>query len=177
MIFMASTSNLFAITLTMGATCCFAQRPTDVPGWQAARWGMSEPEVVKAFNGAAKQIGFPLNRRSYGDGVANYGVPDLVIEGLPFHSEFVVDRNGFLVRVAIKAAGNPSQGDFLALEKGLNAKYGPPDFVAADGITKIRRWLFPTTIIELSFLDAQSSLGLRVLGVFYSANMTKRSPL
>jgi hypothetical protein len=52
--------NIFKVFLTVGllfvcCSDCFPQR-RDVPGWQDARWGMSEAELLGVFNSRLKKL-------------------------------------------------------------------------------------------------------------------------
>lgn len=165
---------LLAVAFT--AAGAFAQgRPSDVSGWDAVRWGMGEVQAVKALDGRAKSLDdIPLSARTYPQSgrSANYGVRQLQVEHLFFDALLVIDRNGFIDRVLIQPVPTSTPGaiHFQVLERNLIAKYGQPDYHSTVEITTTRRWIFPTTIIELTLIKSGPFVSV---SLYYQANGSK----
>ena len=136
--------------------------PSDVPGWGAARWGMTEAQVKAAFpKGLTKLPG----RWQYGKTYADYAVLDTKLGGLAFNAFFQMskktDRLEQILLERRRRQATPAA--FYRLLDALKETYGPPTETceqAKTGGTPLRyalTWRFPTTTLRASFLDFSST--------------------
>jgi hypothetical protein len=151
------------------AALLHAQRPTDVVGWSTTHWGMTEREVISAF--ANKLTKTSESKPPF----IVYSLPGLVIEGANFFALLVLEKDR-LIRVKIlPERKEPSKIDFEALEAGLTSKYGAPTYSGHDEMIEERRWIFPTTVIYLSFANLEL-IHKKAIDVTYEPN-DKKPPL
>ncbi len=167
---------------------CLAQLK-DVEGWSKARWGMTEEEILKAFTGEAKQL---EKRENYKNAYATVGIDDIEIGGAKYKVRFLMDNyKNTLRQVLIKTKDeNPAGAEvwFKSLEQMLVEKYGQPSYkdekrepdrrisrtVVLEGSVKLTTaWNFPTTIIELSYLEIRS-INSRILTISYRQRLKER---
>lgn len=157
----------------------------DVEGWTQARWGMTEDEVSKTFEHKVARI---ENPKSYDHGTAYCPlvIYDVEIGKYKYSVNFVFDNETkTLVKVIIRPDNKkPSEVQFHSLEQQLTEKYGPPSYSKDDKHpdTRISRtvivrstysykraWNYPSTIIELNYLDARE-LDDQILTIVYRKN-------
>jgi hypothetical protein len=121
----------------------------DIPGWEAARWGMSEADLRRAFG--SKLL---LEKRAEEPSAKAFGMPGYVFLGCPFDVTFHISQARGLVRVELiqveRLLGHGSGGRAADYEKAcalidqkLEETYGPA--------TQERRyekdWTFPSAEI------------------------------
>jgi hypothetical protein len=125
-------SYLFTFTTIATAVLSAAQgAERDAPGWEAAHWGMSEPDLQKAF---ASQVLFPKPADQPGEMVL--AMPGYVFLGCPFDVTFLLTPSQGLVRVELTQVEclvghtGKSAGDYEAaceaIDRRLEERYGPP---------------------------------------------------
>jgi len=119
----------------------------DPGGWTAAKWGMTDAQILAALPGQAVRLDPPekLNRSSV-------HIPELDVAGTKFHVYFTPDKDGLLSSVLFSPIGSPAQGldaVFQELQNLLVDKYGRPWKTDEQGNSEIQ-WSFPTTVITLS---------------------------
>lgn len=136
----------------------------DPGGWSKAKWGMTDEEILKAFDGQAKrwENAAPGQR----GGLAIYG---LEIAGVKFDVSMGFDKEDKLLGVSFAPSdqmeesrkvldGHASaqvlamraKATFQALENLLVEKYGRP-WKSDEGTNSTEmQWTFPTTVITLS---------------------------
>jgi len=130
-------------------------RPSDVPGWDAARWSMDTAALDTAFGDALPPL--PA-RRDYGDAYAERYLPDVALGDLRFRAFFQMNAaDGRLQQVLLEphAAGLPA-ARFTETHDALTALYGEADTrCVTTGATASATlsWRFPTTTIHLVFFD------------------------
>ena len=134
-------------------------RLQDVDGWDKARWGMAEDELIKAFEGQIAKLpetSTSRNDRMYSD----LGIDDLEIRGNKYQIRFYMDnRTNGLIQVSIAPKqGTASVDLFKSLERMLVEEYGAPGYKDNEKSKKMERyrreWSFRRTVIELVYLDA-----------------------
>lgn len=125
-------SHLFTCTAAVAAALSAAQgAERDAPGWEAARWGMREPDLQKAFT---SQVLVPKPADQPGE--MALGIPGYVFLGCPFDVTFLLTPSQGLVRVELtqveRLVGHTgkSAGDYEAaceaIDRRLEERYGPP---------------------------------------------------
>lgn len=132
--------------------------PADVPGWDAARWGMTGPELEEALGDAVA----PLSGRwLYGGAYAELTVPRVLLGGLGFAAYLQMDRRSDRLRQVLmeRRRTGATPAVFERLIDELEERYGAPSLVC----TQAKRggqpldyemiWRFPTTTIHVKFLD------------------------
>ena len=161
------------------AICAFAvlafaaDRPSDVKGWTATTWGMTETEIRTALPDQASRLAQPAK---YADRSAAIGIERLTINRTDFSVNFLPDQKGGLDRVMLRTVSkNPSETVFQGIAASLTEKYGPADFQDAGSgsvRTRIIRWTFPSTTIQLNFLDS-SLMKMNMLMLVYDRSTQK----
>jgi len=128
----------------------------DPGGWNAAKWGMTEAELLKAFEGKA----IPSAETSVPTQRSIPGIKSWSIGATDYEVLFLLNDEGKLRMVqisphAIKDSGGRPQSPpvFDVLNTMLVEKYGKADSETS-GIeeqrqTRTRVWVLPTTVIEL----------------------------
>jgi hypothetical protein len=128
--------------------------PSDVKGWQAATWGMTEQQILDAFPGQVVRMekpGPPNAARN--DTRVTLHIPKYEINGVDYGVNFGFDKDGRLSLVAL--AADLKQGSelvFSGLSKLLTERYGAP---TTDNHTLRKRdtiWRLKSTTIELGYL-------------------------
>jgi len=131
-------------------------QPKDVEGWSKARWGMTEEQILSAFEGQVEQ--FPKTE-TYQGVYVNLWIRNLDIGGEQYEVRFQMDnKTSQLVQVLIKPKeGKALSVHFKFLEQMLIEKYGPPSYKNDEHSRTMTQftcaWNFPTTIIELKYTD------------------------
>ena len=159
---------IILVYLIFSHTIIYAQSETvkDVKGWNNSKWGMTENEVVKAFNGNVKHL--EENKISKdGDGYCSLRMEGIEIDKEKYFADFWFDNNKKLYEVLIqpnKEGGSKlSEINFLEyqfkdLERKIIEKYNKPisdedkDDKKNEIIKHQRLWNFPSTTIELNYL-------------------------
>lgn len=137
--------------------------PADVPGWRAARWGMSEAELQAAFPGALTRLAEP---RVYGHATAPLALLDTPFAGLDFDAFFQMNEASGRLQQVLLERRRPlaTPADFERLLSGLRDAYGDP----AESCLSPRKpggeplryeliWRFATSTLHASFLDFSST--------------------
>jgi hypothetical protein len=142
------------------AAPALASPPADVVGWRAARWGMTEAELEKAFGARLKRLAAPLH---YGGAYARDMLPGVKIAGEHFTAFFQMNaRSHRLQQVLLEHDRRRiTPAGYLRLVDALEARYGEGQIcvpASAGGASKIVElvWRFPTTTVHASMIDLQS---------------------
>lgn len=133
-------------------------RPEDVPGWEAARWGMTDADLAAAFGDRLKRL---PGRWDYGGAYADRALFDVTLGGVAFNAFFQMnDRTGRLQQVLLQRRGRVALAQaYRDVVAALEAAYGAPDDTCvtprSSGSPKIAEltWSFPTTTVHATFLD------------------------
>lgn len=144
-------------------------KPSDVLGWQDARWGMTEEDIVRTFGSAVQRLPQKeLFRNAYVDQI----IPNFTVNGEVYTVRFQMDpRTKRLIQIMIRLdqmESSSSRADaFFGLEELLKQKYGAPAYKKEETqhvISLERRWIFPTTTILLhySFIRSISASTLTI---------------
>jgi hypothetical protein len=156
-------SLLLVVVVAAGAT----DKPSDVQGWTATRWGMTEEEILASLPGQAVRLTDPLPKRSYAGGVVvNVGIEVLEVSKIKLKVHFVPDEKGKLRRVLIKPLDRAYAFHFQTLDAILTEKYGTPTFRSTVGNKMISKWSFPTTNIELEFTEFGPRIGSTLVLIY-----------
>jgi hypothetical protein len=158
--------NIAKVFLALGllfilGSDCVAQR-RDVLGWEGARWGMSEAELLNAFNSRLKKL---PERMEFMAQYADYVIPELKLEGESFTVYLQMDKSTnklsqVLVRLNEQVAPTPREQLFHRLASSLAREYGEPSGQKDErysfkrkyrGIELERTWRFPATTVELGY--------------------------
>jgi hypothetical protein len=100
--------------------------------WRAARWGMTEDEVLKAFAGEAVRL---EKRETLADGnVVALGIEKQTIRGTEFRVRFVFDPAGKLALVSLRTPPQKyaTPEVFAATREALSERLGPPAASSSD---------------------------------------------
>jgi len=129
----------------------------DVLGWQDARWGMTDADIVKTFGASLKKL---PQRKFLTHWYEDYIIPNFKLNLENFTVHFQMDpQTNRLTQILItfdqEVSISPRNDVFLGLEELLTQKYGAPGFKKDETeryiLSRSREWMFPTTIIELSY--------------------------
>ena len=142
--------NFAQIVAVLLAVAAYGQdvAPKDVDGWQGAKWGMSEAEVMRAFDGRIK-----LLPQSASTPILEMTLPDLVLEDLKCEVRFRLDADKKLaiVTLDVKQFSSTPAVAFSQLDRLLTEKYGVPATVKDKAerwlVNRERTWIFPSSTI------------------------------
>lgn len=152
----------------------------DPNGWSKAKWGMTEKEIAKAFAGEVRWQNLKGSRGLY----STIEIPKTEIGRHYFSVSFWMDSvTNRLAEVTLSSQHNPPNENshlnmavFSNLEGMLIAKYGPPankeDRKDLAALIRERTWLFPTTVISLTYFQVDA---LHILSFQYQLRSTKGS--
>ena len=166
--------SLLGLILALSAS---GNSQTDIAGWRAARWGMSDSDILGTFGTQLKTLSKPQRfREQHVDLI----IPDFKINDHLFTVFFKMDdRTDKLIEVLIRLnemkSRNRRDDLFSELETLLIKDYGAPGSkvnkkenpLAKYEYWDLRRiWRLPTTTVELDYLWDNSSYA-SVLGIKY----------
>jgi len=133
-----------------------AERVIDpVAAWRAARWGMSEDQVLKAFPGQARRLD-PAQKLADGKVVA-VELQGIALDGLTYRAHFLFE-GGRLALVSLKSlpAKLAAGTDYDALRARLAQETGQPGQERPpDGTVDYREIRFTAggTAVDLKYLE------------------------
>lgn len=156
---------LFGLFLMLSGTTnfSFAAKPQDVYGWGNLKWGMSGQEVMDVLG---KGIEKKNPKHDKVDGVySELQLKGVSIGGDKFRLIFWMDENtDKLKKIVFVPEQKPEEYEwvetFIRLEQALVGKYGAPDVEETSndpGVSAERKWNFPSTKIEMSYLKIEST--------------------
>ncbi|MCA9809228.1 MAG: hypothetical protein KC473_02735 [Candidatus Dadabacteria bacterium] len=154
-------ASIMIITFVLAAhysTASTAGKPPDVSGWESLKWGMTGDEV-KAASGKDLKVHKP-REDSEENAYSDIELSELEIGGVPLRASLWMDSGTKTLRKIVFVPRNTAEGygwaeTFIKLEESLASKYGPPDVENTSndpGTSADRKWHFPSTDIELSYL-------------------------
>ncbi len=150
-----------------------AQKPPDVYGWEKLKWGMTGDEIKAAFG---KDIKVHKPREDAGEGVySDLELTGLTIGGEPFRASLWMNSSAKKLTKIVFVPKGESEGygraeTFIKVEEDLVSKYGDPHVEETSndpGTSAERKWAFPSTVIELSYLRIE---GTELLLLVFSEN-------
>lgn len=171
-------TTLLSFVLSVLSTAPAPGQTKDVDGWAQARWGMTLKGVLSAFQGEVKRLGSHPAMRQFGDQLAEIGIERTKFIGVPLQAYFFFDASrgleGVLLRSAEGILASYASEYFKILESGLGRDYGEPSVRGEnkDGTSLLSAWILPTTVIELSFIDA-GSLKVSIVAVKFQKRIAQ----
>lgn len=147
---------LFSAAIVLFSLITVVASVDDVPGWQGARWGMTEEEVRAALEAGGFSLA-PVTGT-----YTNAYVPFKTSIRIGIHDYEVLLQFSIETRRLNQVVLRTSSGRaflrkaFSELQDLLTEKYGP-----AAPVGDKREWRFKTTIIELSALDFAGIISVR----------------
>ena len=166
---------MFLLIYAGGANA--AQKPSDVYGWDKLKWGMTGEEIKSAYG---KDIKVHKAREDANEGVfSNLELTGITIGGEPFRASLWMDKATKKLSKIVFVPKGETEGyawaqTFIKVEEDLVSKYGDPDKEETSndpGTSAERKWEFPSTVIELSYMRIE---GTELLLLVFSEN-TKSS--
>lgn len=167
----------FAFLLLCAGSIYAAAKPPDVSGWGNLKWGMTGDEVKAAFG---KDIKVHKAREDAKEGLySDLELTGITIGGEPFRASLWMDKATKKLSKIVFVPKGETEGyaraqTFIKVEEDLVSKYGDPDKEETSndpGTSAERKWEFPSTLIELSYLRIE---GTELLLLVFSEN-TKSS--
>jgi len=146
-----------------------AAQPTDPGGWTAAKWGMTDAQILAAIP-AATRLDPP-------DAGAHVHIKSFDLVGASFHVLFQSDKDGHLQAVLLSPVEPPAEGiDYLFqnLQNLLVEKYGRP-WTSTEGHETEIQWSLKTTTVTLSRIKFPG-MDIQILNLHYkrrSADLDK----
>lgn len=149
-----------------------AGRPTDVGGWNGAKWGMTVTQVKSA-------IRYPIERNSKLDStsdVQSWIIPQIIKVGsTPLRVSFEFHDNKLTdIDLGLEDDDLPRSLAFDDLKQALIEKYGRPSdesrTEAPDPFPAVKHkvlWTFPSTSITLNFTEFGEGNETKVIFVNY----------
>jgi len=134
-------------------------KPSDVSGWESLKWGMTGEEVKSSAFGKDVKVHKP-REDSEENAYSDIELADLEIGGVPLRASLWMDSGTKTLQKIVFVPKKAPEGygwaeTFVRLEESLASKYGPPDVEKTSndpGTSADRKWHFPSTDIELSYL-------------------------
>ena len=143
------------------------QAADDPGGWTAAKWGMTDAQILQAIPAATRLD--PPEKNTH----AGVQIESLELSGKDFHVLFVPDSKGLLNSVllvpAAKYEGRGLDGLFKDLEQLLVEKYGRPWITNAGKELKqtVDQWSLKTTTIILSLAWSPLAPEMQIITLQY----------
>jgi hypothetical protein len=140
----------------------------DIHGWGATKWGMTETEVMQLLRPEVIQLNPPIEYRNP-TRLSTVGILEKVIGGRICDIHLLFDKKGGLNEVMIKPTSEKPFGYFESFFELLTQKYGPATLTNRDeeiNTTDTVIWRFPSTVVELTRMDA-SLLDMLLVTVSY----------
>jgi hypothetical protein len=140
-----------------------AAKPPDVSGWGNLKWGMTGDEIKTAYG---NDIKVHKPREDAKEGVfSNLELTGITIGGEPFRASLWMDNaTKKLSKIVFVPKGEPEgyawAETFIKVEEDLVSKYGDPDKEETSndpGTSAERKWVFPSTVIEMSYLRIEGT--------------------
>lgn len=136
------------IALLIAATALAADDPG---GWSKAKWGMTDDELVKAFDGQVVRFAKvdPFQH-------ASVGIESIEVSGVQF-KVYMAPIDGKLDHILFASVNQTDNTEetFQLLQNLLVQKYGRPWKSDAAGSVELQ-WTFPTTVVQLSKIKLPS---------------------
>ncbi|MGB3365121.1 MAG: hypothetical protein WBB48_10125 [Thermodesulfobacteriota bacterium] len=138
-------------------------KPKDVYGWDKLRWGMTEEEVIPILG---KDVKKRNTRHDEKDNMySSLQLRKIKIADNEFRASLWTDSDTKkLQRIVFVPEGQPGKYEwaemFIETENFLVKKYGAPTIEKTSndpGTSADRKWIFPSTEIELSYLSLEGS--------------------
>jgi hypothetical protein len=151
--------------LGIGFGPVLAATSADLPGYRQGRWGMSEPELERAFG---KELVKPEVPPEFDGVVVHEMIPRAAVAGRPFVVYFQLDPQSLrLKQVLLTYRGRrPTHSDYAAIARSLEGELGPSDetrserfYQSVPGFRVERRWRLPTTTVVLYFTQPNFDYG------------------
>jgi hypothetical protein len=143
----------------------------DVHGWGSTEWGMTEAEILQLLQSDAKRLNPPIEYRNP-TRFSTVGIPDKAIGGRSCAIHFLFDKTSGLNEVMIKPNDEKPYGYFESFLELLTQKYGPATKSNKEDMTDTVVWLFPSTTVELTKIDA-SVLDMLLVTVRYCSTASR----
>ena len=146
-----------------------AMAADDPGGWTAAKWGMTDAQILAAIPSAT--------RLDPPDAGAHVHIKSFDLAGAAFHVLFQSDKDGRLQAVLLSPVGDPAEGIdhlFQTLQHLLVEKYGRP-WTSTEGHETEIQWSLKTTTIALSRVKFPG-MDIQILNLHYkrkSADLDK----
>ncbi|MEQ9619800.1 MAG: hypothetical protein RIG61_11605 [Deltaproteobacteria bacterium] len=154
---------LFLLVVSIGGKTYADSKPVDVKGWQSAKWGMTSDEVRAVFgkNATAREPKEDAQEGVYSD----IELSGLDWGGSEFRASLWMDSETKRLKKIVFVPTEKPDGFkwaemFIKLEESLVDKYGAPDVEETSndpGTSAERKWIFPSTLIEMSYLRIEDT--------------------
>ena len=140
-----------------------AVKPPDIKGWGNLEWGMTGDEIKAAYG---DDIKVHKAREDAKEGAySGLELTGVTIGGEPFRASLWMDnKTKKLSKIVFVPKGEPEgyawAQTFIKVEEDLVSKYGDPDKEETSndpGTSAERKWVFPSTVIELSYLRIEGN--------------------
>lgn len=142
----------------------------DVLGWASTEWKMPESEILQLLHTEARQLLPPVEYRNP-TRFSTVGIPEKIIGGRSCAIHFFFDNTTGLNEVIIKPNEEKPYGYYETLLELLTQKYGPATISDKENNTDNSVWQFPSTVVELTRIDA-SALDMLLVSLRYRPNGT-----
>lgn len=140
--------RLVLLLLASSMLAVAADDRIDPSGWTKAKWGMTDADILQAFDGDAVRLATPEKVSGIRINVA---IEQIEITGVKFKALMIPAPDGKLKNVLL----SPRKGEqedpslFRRLQDLLVRKYGRPWLNTVDHTTDAQ-WTLPTTVITLT---------------------------
>jgi hypothetical protein len=120
--------------------------------WPQAKWGMTEPQVLRAFEGSAKKLPSPQSSSDFDGSVGTVSIDDVAVGGVSLQALFLFDQAGKLegINLTPPDAAPPTVEQFKKIEGAFSRKYREP-FRGAGNDRFLSIWMLSRSVIELDY--------------------------
>jgi len=148
------------------ATLALLAGAGDPGGWQGARWGMTEAEVLAAVPRAQRNAGPDAQKAIHG-ALAMVVVPEIDVVDVRMQVLFWF-AGGKLRRVLLapQRREDRTADDYCRIERALVQRYGRP-WRNTGSQLRASQWTFASTIVTLELAELRA-VGLRFLSLEYA---------
>jgi hypothetical protein len=143
------------LLLPLIAAAAIAIAADDPAGWSKARWGMSDAQILQAFDGQAVRAG------------SRIVIPSIELAGARFRVTFQPDKAGHLHSVVFTAIDPPTDSLAQAVEELLASKYGHPWKTQAAHTTDTQ-WAVGATVIQLTHTHLHQPVEFQLITLRYA---------
>lgn len=170
-------STTLSALLSTTATRLNAEEPEDPHGWNKAKWGMTQAQIIVAFDGKPHMAQDEIMALA---GIESkvLTLEEFLIGNMKFRVQFAFDEKGGLRQVLLRPIGDPKivpKPAYSNIKSALTEKHGKPSKVGRQqfrGIETTADWLFPLTLIRIALLDNGEDVGGDM-----SFKCTRRDPI
>lgn len=153
------------VVIGLASALAFGEE-TDIHGWQKAKWGMTEAEVLSVYKTEAKVTTSAVSDDSTD---MQLRIPRVEVQGQPFEVTFEFDSSKKLQRVLLTSLEWKSDpvAFWTNLRIALADKYGEPSQRIARDEKSFEMWMKASGGVGVWFSSVPTSKSSKTVGITY----------